>query len=62
MKIRIGSGESAIERDVPIPASPHKLFADRSLAARRARVRDLVAKNRRSRFRVIAGGLPTQAK
>jgi hypothetical protein len=61
MKIRIGSGKSAIEREVRLPpevTSAHAFFAKAPLAARRMRVRNLIALQRRSRFRLIAGGLP----
>jgi len=52
MKITIGG---KIEREIAIAKAKVEQIP---LKERRARVLELVARNRRSRFRLIAGGLP----
>lgn len=55
MKITISAGDTKIERNAT-PAQHPSLFSKAPLRVRRERVRELVAMNRRSRFRLIAGG------
>jgi hypothetical protein len=55
VKLRISAGDAAIEREIPTaPAVP--IQARIPFRLRRARVQELVAQNRRRRFRLIAGG------
>lgn len=57
MKIRIGAGDVAIEREVTTAQRiPER--AREPLYLRRKRVLEAVVRNRRRRFRLIVGGMP----